>query len=86
MRRKKTKTYDKEGKKIRPYKKKGGIWVTNKFGKVRSNRTHPPKPVVKKCSVPGCDKRIKYHHWLCEAHWKERNSQDKKNSETQHFK
>lgn len=49
-------------------KSKGGIWVTNKYKKKRSHHDFI-KPLTKKCTYEGCERRIKNHHYYCQEHW-----------------
>lgn len=67
------KKHVKKGKKYKQRKRRGGIWITNKFGKLKSNRKHPPKPIVKKCRK--CGARVLYHHYFCENCWREYQSE-----------
>lgn len=89
MRRRKQKKHgkhDKKGKRIKS-KKRGGIWTTNKFGKIKSKKQHPPKSIVKRCLR--CGARVLHHHLYCDKHWllkqKENEKKDIKESELEIF-
>ena len=66
-RKKSKKNYDKKDKRLRSRKRKGGIWITNKFGKAKRKIEHPPKPIVKRCVK--CGAKVFHHHFLCDKHW-----------------
>jgi len=64
-----------------PKKSRGGIWVTNKFGKIKAKKRHPPKPIVKKCLK--CGAKVLYHHLFCERCWIENQNDRNEKIETE---
>lgn len=62
------KGYRRPRRKLR--KRRGGIWVTNKFGKERNRK--PIEPQVKVCILCG-KRRVIHHHFYCDVCWRKAN-------------